>query len=379
MPPKKKILFVIESLSGGGAEKVLATLVRHLDRTKYDVNVLSIVDVGIYRDTIKQNCHYHYIIPNTSNKNLILRLWASIIYHLVYHWLPPQWVANIFIPQGFDTIIAFVEGFSTKLVSMLKQNGCKRIAWVHCDLKEYPWTIDTGVFKDVSEEREAYSHFDNIIVVSENAKNNFISKYGLVERTTHIPNPIDKAEIESLALEECSLQEITFPRFISIGRLVAAKGFDRLIEASAILHSEGYQFEIIILGDGCDYDILTSMVSCSGLNNIIRFCGFKQNPYKYLKRSDCFICSSRSEGYSLAIAEAMCLGLPIISTNCAGPSDILAEGEYGIMVENSTNGIYDGMKTFLTHGIKHDYSLLSTKRSNVFGTEHCLNVIYKIL
>lgn len=378
MPPQKKILFVIESLSGGGAEKVLATLAKHFDQNSYSVSVLSIVDVGIYRNTIAQHCEYHYVVPDTSNRNVFHRLWASIIYHLVYSWLPISWVANIFIPKGFDTVIAFVEGFSTKLVSKIKRGKVKRIAWVHCDLKEYPWTIDNGIFTDSNEEQEAYSQFDNIIVVSQNAKENFISKYGLSERTLYIQNPIDRSEIEALALENCSLPKIAIPRFITVGRLVAAKGFDRLIEASSLLHNEGFDFEIIVLGAGCDSDKLKSMASNKNIDSIIHFLGFKQNPYKYIKHCDCFICSSRTEGYSLAIAEAMCLGLPIISTSSAGPSEILDDGKYGMLVDNSTKGIYDGMKAFLTHSAKPDYSLLSIKRSAAFSVERCLSEIYKI-
>ena len=120
------------------------------------------------------------------------------------------------------------------------------------------------------------------------------------------------------------------------------------------------------------------MASNKNIDSIIHFLGFKQNPYKYIKQCDCFICSSRTEGYSLAIAEAMCLGLPIISTRSAGPSEILDDGKYGMLVDNSTKGIYDGMKVFLTNSTKHDYSLLSLKRSADFGIERCLSEIYKI-
>ena len=75
--------------------------------------------------------------------------------------------------------------------------------------------------------------------------------------------------------------------------------------------------------------------------------GFKKNPYKYLKKADCFVCSSRSEGFSLVIAEAMMLGIPVISTYCSGPNELLEEGKYGLLVDNNEEDLYRGIKSII--------------------------------
>lgn len=378
--PLKKVLFVIESLAGGGAEKVLSVLAEHFQNNSISISILSIVNIGVYASSIPKNIDYKYIIPNTTSPNIFIRLWAKILYRLIYKWLSPHIVSRLFFPKDYDTIIAFVEGFTTKLVSQLDvSTNCKRIAWVHCDLLEYPWTVNNGIFKNADEEKQAYSKFQNIVVVSENAKNNFIKKYGLSDRVLFIQNPIDRDKIICLSHEPCELGISKTTRFISIGRLVEAKGYCRLIEACKRLCDEGFDFEMFILGDGNERQKLETMVSQNKLSGTIHLCGFQTNPYKYLRCCDYFICSSLSEGYSLAIAESMCIGLPVISTRCAGPIEILKHGDYGLLVDNSINGLYDGMKKFLSNDYKDYYSNLSLKRSLDFGVDKCLSDIYAII
>ena len=71
--------------------------------------------------------------------------------------------------------------------------------------------------------------------------------------------------------------------------------------------------------------------------------GFLKNPYALMKNMDLFVCSSRAEGYSLVIAEALVLGLPVISTDCAGPNELLDNGKYGILVDNNESALYNGI------------------------------------
>ena len=90
-------------------------------------------------------------------------------------------------------------------------------------------------------------------------------------------------------------------------------------------------------------------------------------PHKYIKEGDLFVCSSRNEGFSLVIAEAMILGLPIISTNCSGPNELLNFGEYGFMVENNEDALYEGLKEILKDKKKLEYYIEKSKeRVNFF-------------
>lgn len=77
---KLKLLFLIESLSGGGAEKVLSVLLKHLDKTKFDITLCTIVDTGIYAEEVKKYVKYTSVLGNLQKKNLL----GKIVYKILY-------------------------------------------------------------------------------------------------------------------------------------------------------------------------------------------------------------------------------------------------------------------------------------------------------
>lgn len=375
----EKVLFLIESLAGGGAEKVLTTLVKPIDQTRFDVTVCVISGGGKYEKEVADSVKYVPLLKDSSSYLGIGKLWYVLKYKLIYQWLPMWLVYSLFVPKGYDVEVAFVEGFATKLLAASSNKKAKKVAWVHCDLKEFPWPVNTGVFKSLDEEKAAYSRYDEVAVVSEASKNHFNEIYGLADRTRCIYNPIDrKNNCELASFGKRDPRDIRF-RFVSVGRLTEAKGYDRLIEACAQLKREGLDFELWIVGEGSDRSMLEKQVTEYGLTNVVRFLGFQKNPYQYLNQCDCFVCSSRTEGYSLVIAEAMCVGLPVISTRCAGPEEILDGGKYGVMVENSTDGLYEGMKRVLSMPDLSELKQLSVERAGSFDLERTMQGVYDIL
>lgn len=374
-----KVLFIIESLAGGGAEKVLSTLVKHIDQNCYDVTVCAISGGGKYEKEVSDSVKYVSILKDSSSYSGLGKLWYVLKYKCIYNWLPLWLVYRLFVPKGYDVEVAFVEGFATKLLSASSNKKAKKVAWVHCDLKEFPWPVNTGVFKCLDEEKSAYSKYDEVAVVSEASKNHFIEIYGLADCTRCIYNPIDGRAIEELAaLGEKVPDDCRF-RFVSVGRLTEAKGYDRLIEAAARLLHEGLDFDLWIVGEGSDRVSLEKLIKEYKLADVVKFLGFQKNPYQYLNQCDCFVCSSRTEGYSLVIAEAMCVGLPVISTRCAGPEEILDGGKYGVMVENSTEGLYEGMKRVLSKSDLSELKSLSAERAKSFDLEKTMQEVYDIL
>lgn len=374
-----KILFFIESLAGGGAEKVLSTLVKHFDQTRYDVTVCAISGGGKYEKEVADSVKYVSILKAPSSYTGIWKLWYVLKYKCIYEWLPMWLVYRLFVPKGYDVEVAFVEGFATKLLAASSNKRAKKVAWVHCDLKEFPWPVNTGVFKSLDEEKSAYSKFDEVAVVSEASKDHFVEIYGLADRTRCIYNPIDRTAIGELAsLGQRDPEDSRF-RFVSVGRLTEAKGYDRLIEACVRLMREGFDFELWIVGEGSDRALLEKQVKECGLTNMVKSLGFQKNPYQYLNQCDCFVCSSRTEGYSLVIAEAMCVGMPVISTRCAGPEEILDGGKYGVMVENSTEGLYEGMKKVLAMQDLSRLKQFSVERARSFDLEKTMQEVYEVL
>lgn len=114
---RKKVLFVIESLSGGGAEKVLTVLLKHIDKTRFDITLCTVVETGVYMDEVKKYVSCTSILGSPDRKTFLGKAWYRFKYRCVYNWLPMKWVYRLFVPKGNEVEIAFVEGFATKLMA----------------------------------------------------------------------------------------------------------------------------------------------------------------------------------------------------------------------------------------------------------------------
>lgn len=341
----KKVLFVLESLSGGGAEKILVDLVKNLDHSKYDITVLLISETGVYVEEAKSVCKIKSILPDyVAIRNRIGKLLYKIWYKLIYS-MPIKIVAALYIKERFDIEVAFVEGYATKLVAASKKRN-KKIAWVHTDFEQNHWT--TSIYKGISEERKTYDKFAKILCVSQTVQESFQKVIGIKENVDVQYNPLDADEIRLKAQESLVLPHNIF-RFITVGRLVEQKGYDRLLEVSYRLKQEGYTFEVFILGEGVERECLENKIDKYDLKNYIQLLGFKKNPYKYMSESDMFLCTSRSEGYSTVATEALIVGIPILTTDCSGMRELFGKYNCGIITTNSEEGIYESMKAVLSN------------------------------
>lgn len=374
---KIKILFLIESLAGGGAEKVLSVIVKHFDYKKYDVTVCPIVDIGVYSEEVKKyvTCYSPII---SYRGNFLSRFWNRIKYKLVYSILPLKWVYKCFIPQGHGVEIAFCEGFVTKLLSRIDSKS-RKIAWIHTDLIDNPWPVELGVYRNIEEERIAYSSYDKIVCVSQTAKDSFCKLYGNKDRTITIDNPIDADNIRKKA-EHINNKNEDAIRMISVGRLVPQKGYDRLLKVVKRLYDKGYPVKLLILGEGPERSSLEEIIERNDMSSYVVLPGFAENPYLQISESDLFVCSSRAEGFSLVIAEAMVLGIPVVSTYCSGPNELLQDGKYGLLVNNSEEGLYQGIKSLLDNPDKLiQYKDMAISRGNMFGVVNAQKNIEQLL
>ena len=371
----KNILFFIESLSGGGAEKVLVTLLKHIDYTKYRITLLTLVDTGILKNNIVfSKINYRTVIKESDNP--ILKFWYKVKYKLIYHYLSTSLVNKWIIPQkGIDTYIAFTEGYCTKILTHTKKY---KIAWVHIDLKALPWTINEGIYKNKLEEKNVYSNYNKVICVSNSVKRIMQEEYGL-EHVETIYNPIDSIEIITKSQEINDIDTSAVFNLISIGRLVPQKGYDLLVPIISKLVKEGINVHLYILGTGAKKEQLESIIASEGINHNIHLLGFQENPYSIMKNMDLFVCSSRSEGYSLVIAEALTLGLPVISMNCSGPNELLDNNKYGTLCENYEE-LYQAIRSAITDKNYYlDLKEKAAKRKDFFDITTTMKQIDQLL
>ena len=374
----KKILIFVDSLNAGGVTKVLLDLLENINREKYDITVMTLYNQGVYINEVKQYAKYTYCfnIPDSNDHSLKAELYRK-------YWggmlrLPESFMYKWFVKEKYDIEIAFMHGWSTKFISGSNNKKSKKIAWVHADL--VTWNRVDGVFKNLEHHKRAYSKFDEVICVSQIVKEGIEKKYN-VKNAKVLYNPINREKILKLSNEKIDdINHSNKFKLISVGRLSKEKGYDRLLRVVKKLVNEQIGCELLIIGSGKEYDKLNSYIKNNNLEYNIKIVGYKENPYKYVKSSDLFVCSSLSEGYSLVIAESLVLGIPVVSTKCSGPIEILRNGENGLLVENSEEGLYKGLKEIInSNELYINYKNRAVKEGTKFGVDNFIKSVEEIL
>lgn len=353
---KKRVCFVIHTLSGGGAERILVNTVNKLNKDLYDITVFCIVDTGILRWDLSSDIKYKSLFNNPfrneikekeynnfsghllSNKNLLKSFFIKI-YILFWKLFPIGIINKIFIGNNFDITISFLEGISSKFVSYTKG---KKYSWIHVDLlKERK---SENIFMSFNSEQGTYQKFDKIICVSKEVSDSVIKKYNIDKNKIEIIyNNIDVKNIIDKSREFSFPNEKNYFSIVSVGRLTKQKGFDRLIKVANSLKKCNYKFKIDIYGEGPDKDNLFKLIKYLDLEKYVFLKGFVKNPYPYILGADLFVCSSRAEGYSTVITESLILGTPVVSTLCAGVKEQLSNNE-GLIACNNEEDLFKKIK-----------------------------------
>ena len=177
----KKLLIMTNTLYGGGAEKVLQTILRNLDYKKYDVTLFSMHREELIEESYPKNIHYKVVFDRYKGGSSVGRCifdFFGKIKGKLFQWLPSSLFYRLIIREKYDVEIAFIEGESTKIVAGSTNRESKKIAWVHIDLLANPWTA--FLYKDSDDEKKHYMRFDRICCVSESVREAFVKKYGLL-------------------------------------------------------------------------------------------------------------------------------------------------------------------------------------------------------
>ncbi len=352
-----KILFFIENLSAGGAEKVLQNLVNNMDIEKFDITVQTVWKENPEK-YLNENIKYKYIYPYYSKlNNYKYRL--SALFKRIY---------SLHIKDNYDIEVAYLECGATKVISTSTNKKAKKIAWVHCDLSKKMTNIEK--FKKKSE--NWYKKFHKVVCVSKDVEKSFRSIYGNEFDTEVIYNVIDDYSIREKAGENVS--DFPFdekiPTIVSVGRLSAEKRFDRLIEAHKVLLDEGFLNKLLIIGEGNEREALEQIIKAFGVEKTVTLLGFKSNPYPYIKNAHLLACSSDYEGFSSFVAEGLILGKAIVTTKCNGMEELLGSSQYGIITECNGKALSKGIKKLLSdNSLKEEYERYATEKGKGFSIE----------
>ena len=134
--------------------------------------------------------------------------------------------------------------------------------------------------------------------------------------------------------------------------MASAKAYPRLLEQFAKLKKEGKAENVVlrIVGDGDEMPIVQQMIKENQLEEQVKLLGYLENPYPYVVKSDMLVLASIYEGLGMVLLEAILLGIPCFSTKVSSVEKTLNDGKFGMIVENSEQGIYEGLKELFVSG-----------------------------
>lgn len=349
-------------------------LVNNLDYRKYNVTVQTLFDVGVNRQYLKEEAEYVPGLRRSFSGNVpLLKLFT------------PSFLYKHIIKKKYDIVISFLEGPTARIVSGCPFVNSKKVSWIHVEqsvggFSRRPKSCPAFYsFRNESEAVKCYKAFDKTICVAESVKQDFLSIFPMIDNVEVLYNVIETDGILSKSKESVGLFSDGV-NVVSVGRLVSEKGFDRLVNVHKRLICGGYAHSVYILGEGNERKNLEGLIKECGVEKTFHLLGYKTNPYPYIANADVFVCSSRREGFSTAVAEALVLGVPVVSSNCSGARELLGRNdEYGIVTENNEDSIYEGLKHMLTGDTINDYKLRAKERGRQFSKDAAVKAIEKML
>lgn len=378
---KKKVLFIMPEMPGGGAEKVLLDIFRMFDYGRYDVTLLLEFHEGVYINDIPDSVNVISIHKKKSiwRQRLHRFLVLFCMYSFVHRLVCGIYVHYLLSGITYDAIVSFMEGRAVKIHSYIMGKAPRNLSWIHIDFKKKHWSLE--FYKDKCEEFRCYSRMDEIICVSNDVRSHFLELYPIDgQKCKVLYNLINVKEITRCAQLGEKRRTDERIQICMVGRLNHQKRYDRAIEVARLLKDSGYNFELFIYGEGELNDEIQRMISDYGLENYVALKGFVKPPYACMASADIFLITSESEGLPLVICEAFCIGLPVVSTRTSGAIELLDESKYGILVEEDVDAIYKGVKHLIDNELLRDYyAKRSKERSILFSPDKTIREIYALL
>ena len=355
---KKNILFVINSMGCGGAEKSLLSLLSLLDYEKYDVTLQMFRRGGMFEELLPQEVHIRkeldYIV--FCGKSLVKQLLSFDFRRMTarvhtslflrsnakkghpLHDAQAYWkysgAAYDSLPEQYDVAIAWGQGTPTHFVAE-KVRAQKKFAWVNADYE--------NVGHNKSFDRKYYAVFAEIVCVSDKlclTLQKIFPEYAAKMTTIYdINNP---ATILAMASQPCPLPQKEGLMLVTVGRLVPQKGYDIAAKAAWLLKKSGIGFHWYVVGGGNTTPIKKDIAQY-GIHDCFTLLGAKANPYPYMKAADIYVQTSKFEGYCLTLAEARMLNIPCVTTNFDVAYAQMIDGENGLVVEMNAEAVADGI------------------------------------
>lgn len=349
---KCRVLFVNGHLNVGGVEKSLVDLLRWLDYSKYDVDLLLLENTGDYLEQIPENVNIIYkdtkeaygSFFHTFFNNLIRGKFCLIYYRVIL--LISNFGGKVFLrywslffklPHKYDCAIAYRPGICADVVAYAVKSE-KKICWWHHGECLYSQV-------QIKDTNNVWKSFDNIVTVSHGCKKMIESIFNYPSaQVVVIPNIIDIVRISTLAGEKTPYDDKPEDiKIVTVGRLSPEKHIQDIPQiASELIKRDVNRFQWYIIGEGDMRKEIEKKIKENGVEEHVYLLGPKFNPYPYIKFADMMVHTSQVESQGLTILEAMALKTPCVAVTSLGPKEYMRE-DNGLLVHYSVEMVSEGI------------------------------------
>lgn len=342
MTKKKRVLFVIDTLNCGGAEKSLVSLLSLLNY-EYLVVSLSIVRRG---GSLEHNLSSRVHLLPFPEPPRFCRFLSNVLFSgtrrlisllgIRRHGAEIGWLCKRpFYPAFngyFDIAIAYQQGFPTYYVAD-KVHAGKKYAWINTDLKNAGYRVRFN--------RPFYDKMTRVFAVSLALCEILPSAGFVVKEKISLVKDVLNVNL----IRELSTASVDFSfcpgriKLLTVGRIVPPKNYPLAVEAARLLHEKGFDYEWVFVGDGPDRNSIENKIKTFNLGDRILLAGQQTNPYPYFAQCDIYVQTSSFEGFGLTLSEAKILHKPIVTTNFPSAYDQIIDGENGLIAEMTPESV----------------------------------------
>ncbi len=353
----KKVLFVLQSAASGGSNTSMLNLLEQFKNEGQETDLFLMQHEGAFIDRAKdvanllsENKSIASVLTNKSNlKKRGIGAYAIRLLYILRCRLFGVKKTNEKLYKSaakklsgkYDTVVAYQESLCTEFCQYIECQ--KKVAWIHSNYERF------SVGKTTEHLRGLYEKYNEIVCVSDAARKALLENLTLDEKRVHlIRNIIPREYILSQSQKNETLPNKKTYTFASMGRFTYDKAFERAVYAAKRLKENNVDFVWYIMGQGEDFDKINQSIKEEKIENCLLLLGVKKNPFPYIKQADCFVMTSRFEAQPMVLNEALTLGVPVISTEFLSAHEVVNDGVNGIVVENSNNGVLEGILRFIS-------------------------------
>lgn len=348
----KRYLFFVGTLGNGGAERVISILSSQMAERGMDVEVLTYYDRPVFYK-VNPKVKITAVEKCTGKSSKIANL---------------LWIRKYF-KENAKIVISFLAPFNIMALVAKLGTGVPMIVADRNDPTKVPTNTVVRKLRDY-----LYMFADGIVLQTEKNKayfNRIVRKKAVV-----IYNPVDIKEYTGAALKTPKAKTV-----VSAGRLMKQKNQKMMIDAFSAVLKKYPDYQLIIYGEGPYREELELHVQQLGISEKVILPGSTTQLYNKIKSAEIFLLSSDYEGMPNALIEAMCMGIPVISTKVSGATDLIFHGENGLLVEvGDISGFTAAIETMIADGDKrYEMAVEAVKLSEKLLPERILEQWQEII